>query len=478
MLGDILAARILGPAVFGLYAIGWTLFRLVETIAPIGLDRAVLRFAPGHLLDDDRPAFQRVVLQSIGISLFSGIIFGGTFFALATWLANDIFNKPELAGIFKYFSLAFPLASLLPVVAAITRSHRSVKYAVLIQEFAQPLSALTLLGFFYFAGGRLEAVIFSDIFSYAVAIVLGAVFIHRLFPFVFSAAAVGLGQIAPLLRFSIPMALGGTFSLLIYWMDRLFVGYFRTETETGVYQAASQISLLFAVILSGLGTILVPMFTAFHHQGDRKRLQEAYRIGNKWGLYLGLPALIVLFLSPQRSLVLLYGDAYQDGWTPLLILLLGQAVNLATGASAPLLVMGGGQRSWFTVTALVFFLGVGLNLWLVPLYGVTGAAIAATVALCVMFISILLIVRSMFGFWPYDPRYLKGLWAALFAGVAVWLVGLTSLSDVPILIVQAAAAILVFGGTLILLGLDDEDRVFLSVIQKKIISMTASIYGR
>jgi O-antigen/teichoic acid export membrane protein len=162
----------------------------------------------------------------------------------------------------------------------------------------------------------------------------------------------------------------------------------------------------------------------------------------------------------------------------MVILLLGQAANLATGASAPLLVMGGGQRPWFFVTAIAFVLGFGLNLCLTPLYGMAGAATATTAAMGLMFISILLLVRSKFGFWPYDARYFKGLWAALSAGAVVWLVGLAPLSGDVILLVQFVIAFAVFGGGLLILGLDEEDRVFLNVLRKKIVSLWGLANGR
>ena len=41
-LGDIAAARILGPDSFGLYAIGWTVLRTLSLISPLGLDQGII----------------------------------------------------------------------------------------------------------------------------------------------------------------------------------------------------------------------------------------------------------------------------------------------------------------------------------------------------------------------------------------------------------------------------------------------------
>src|SRR5690242_3650795 len=41
---QIILARFLEPSLFGIYALGWTLLTLIELIAPLGLERGVLRF--------------------------------------------------------------------------------------------------------------------------------------------------------------------------------------------------------------------------------------------------------------------------------------------------------------------------------------------------------------------------------------------------------------------------------------------------
>ena len=77
----------------------------------------------------------------------------------------------------------------------------------------------------------------------------GLFFVRRLYPEIFDTKLIGRRVIEKLLKYSLPVALGGVFGALIYWVDRLFVGYYRTETETGIYQAASQMSLIFAVVI-------------------------------------------------------------------------------------------------------------------------------------------------------------------------------------------------------------------------------------
>jgi O-antigen/teichoic acid export membrane protein len=472
LVGDVVAARMLGPAVFGLYSIGWTLFRLTEIMAPLGLDRAVLRFIP-RFAGSDTASLKEVVFKSIRFSVLVGVILGIAVYSASGWLANSVFEKPELTFILRFFAFGFPVSALLPVVGAIIRSGHTVKYSVLVQDIGQPLLALGFIGGFYLLGGRLVGVLAADVISYTLAAGWGLLFVRRLYPALFDHGPISRRMTGALLKYSVPVAVGGMFSALIYWIDRLFVGYYRTGVETGVYQAASQVSLIFAVVLSGMSTILAPQFSRLHHAGDTVGLSQAYRIGNKWSLYIGLPLIAVVMIAPQRVLTVLYGSEYSGGWIAMLILLLGQAINLAAGASAPLLVMAGGQNIWFVLTMIAFVFDAALGYWLTPMLGINGAALATSSSVGFLFISVLVMVRWKFHFWPYDRRVLKGLWAAGFALIVSWFVGWIALPDWGVLLIQLGVSVLTFGLVLFALRPDAEDSVLVDLIRRRLAARAA-----
>jgi O-antigen/teichoic acid export membrane protein len=470
IIGDILAARILGPSVFGLYAVGWTFFRLMEIIAPMGLDRGVLRFIPQYIQKGKEGYLKVIIVHSIGLSLLFGLILGFAVFFSAEWLSITVFEKPDIKFILQFFAVGFPLAALLPVIASITRATGNIKYAVLLQDVGQPLLALIVLGVLYIQGLRLSAILYSDIFSYAFVIIYGWFLVRKIYKNIFE------NKIPPedtiitrqLIFYSIPVAFGGVFSALIYWVDRVFMGYFGSETEIGLYQTSSQLALLFAVVLSGISTILAPLFSDFYARKDNVELQKAYQIGNKWGIYLGIPFLVVLLLSPEKILSTLYGSDFSGGWQLLIILLIGQTINLATGASAPLMVMAGAQKIWFYLTFAGFLLDIFLILILAPTYGIAGIAAATSISVALLSMSTLAAVRWKMSLWPYDRRYLKGVLGTCVAIVVVWLIGLVNFSDVINLGLQLLGAIFAFGSALLLLGLDPEDLAFIQLLRARL----------
>ena len=143
VISNVLIARLLGPAVFGIYAIGWTIFRFFSLVVPLGMDRAVLRFAPKYW--NTNPANLKGLLVNVDkIAFGSGLLTGILFFFLSPWLANSIYQQPELTAVFHLFAFAFPLISLLIVASAATRITKQIRYSVTIYDLGQPLLGLAL----------------------------------------------------------------------------------------------------------------------------------------------------------------------------------------------------------------------------------------------------------------------------------------------------------------------------------------------
>ncbi|MBZ5597244.1 MAG: flippase [Acidobacteriia bacterium] len=468
LLGDIAMARLLGPLGFGLYAIGWTISRIVTLITPLGLNIGVIRYGARYW-KKDAARLKGVVLQSLALSFAAGAVFTAVFYFGAPWIGSRLFDKPESTPIIRWFALAFPFMTCVTVAAAATRISHRMKFGTITEDMSQPITDLMMFVTFYLIGWRLGGAVLACLLSFVIATVLGLQYVHRLFRDVVNPRVKAIYPGKELLAFSLPASLTGVFGVLLIWVDRLFVGFFRPAAEVGIYSAASQLSVTFSIILGGFAAIFSPMAADLYHHGELGRLEELYRISTKWGLYLSLPPFLVTCFAPKLIMGVLFGKAYVAGWPVLLILTFAQVINAGTGPVGYLLVMAGYQKRMFQISGSMFVVAVVLGLVLIPRYGMTGAAVATGIALSGMFILAIVLARYVLGMVPYDRRYLKGALATALAGLP--LLFLRNLHIGTALITVAINTVLtcaVFGGTLILLGLDTEDRKFIQMIQARL----------
>jgi O-antigen/teichoic acid export membrane protein len=467
-----LFARTVGPATYGVFGIGWTLFQLTGLVAALGLDHGAVRYASRHL-GRDPERIGAVLRRAVRLALISGVLCGGALALAAPLLSDRVYSMPALRPVLFGFSVGVALLAGLRVAAAGTRVSQRMRFSTLAEDLALPITHLVLLAGLLALGWRLAAGVAAPVAASAVAFALALGSLRSLFPAPpRSSREVPPGTARPagpttgpttgqLLAFSTAAALSGLLGLLTVWADRLLVGALLSDAHAGIYTAASQISLLFAVVLSALNTVFAPMIAELYSKGETRELESLFRISTRWGLYLALPMFLVVLTFPAELLGLL-GDGYAGGARAVAVLAVGQMINLGTGAVGVILVMSGRQNRLLALSATTLVLNVLLNLLWIPRFGLTGAALATAVSLAVLFSAALLAVRRSPGVWPYDRRLLKGVLATL-AAAAVLVPLRLAAGDAGFWHLAAAfpAAYGAFAATLALRGLDREDRELL-----------------
>jgi O-antigen/teichoic acid export membrane protein len=467
-LGDIALAHILGPSRLGLFAIGWTLTRIITLLSPMGLDAGVVRFGTRYW-ESDSASFRGVLLWSLLFALLSGLSIGAAVFLAAPWLAATVFHKEELTGVFRAFGFAMPLIATLRVAASSTRISKSMKYAVLSEDMSQPVTFLFLFLALSWIGWRLEGALEAMVLSFGIALLLALMFMWKIYPEVRATNAntnfPGMG----LLAFSLPATISATLGMLIMWVDRLFVGHYRSAAETGVYQSVSQLSISLAVILGSFASIFSPMTAVLHHRGEMKRLEEVFRVSTKWSLYVSIPPFLVMCFASREVLSVLFGKPYAIGWATLIILGVGQLVNAGTGPVTGLLVMAGLQNHLFLISGVSLGAGAAMCIFLIPRWGMAGAAVATAVSIIGMFAWSIYVGKQRLNMLPYDRRYLKGLAAAAAAVGGLLLLRQFNISSpVMNLVAVCTVATTVFAAALMLGGLDEEDRDFIKMLRARL----------
>lgn len=466
ILSQVFIARLFGPAVFGLYSIGWTILRIAGDFAPLGLDNAVIRFIPRYRYTDPG-ALNGVLVRCLGISVLSGLILGCSLYWSAPWLAIHVFGKPELISVLRLFAIAFPAYAGLRAVSAATRATQQMKYAAYTEEVAQPGLNLLFIFLFFILGWHLLGMVTAATLSFALAFLLGIGYLKRLFADALRVPQSPGLSFWELISFSLPTSLAGLFAFLILWMDRLMVGFYLPAQDVGIYQAVSQWVALFAVILDAFAKMMAPMVSQFYQDGEHDRLHELFRVCTKWTLYLCVPAFLISCFAPDLLLTVIFGPEYEAGWLPLIILSVGQLINAGTGAIDVFLIQTGHQNRWLRILLVIFILNAVLLSYLIPRFGITGAATASSIAVIALFAIGFNEVRRVLHLWPFDRRYLKILPPAVLS--IVILIGIRhwdAFSPVMELLLMIFAVAVVFSLSLFFMGLDPEDREILSSVRK------------
>jgi O-antigen/teichoic acid export membrane protein len=463
-------ARLLGPATFGLYAIGWTLLRVANIVAPLGLDNGVIHCAT-RCATTDRRRLGKVLGQSLALAMLFGGLIGLGMCIAAPALAHRVFNKNGLVSLICLFAVGIPLAAGLRVASASTRVSQMMKYSVYAESLTQPAANLLLILAFYMIGWRLLGAAAAAAISFAIGLAVALHYERRLFPQALPRDLPGSGPQSTsvsreLLQFSVIAWLGVVFINFVPWVDRLFVGAYLMPAAVGIYQAAAQASVLLSVIAGALNVVVAPRISFLHQNSEMERLHQVYKVATKWMLYTCVPFLLVFCFAPGQVLGVMYGARYAEGARPLVIFSMMRLVDALAGPVGILLIFTGRQKLFSIVSGCGLVLCGALNYMLIPHLGAVGAALATFLANTAMMLGLLVGARSTVGIWPWDWRWVKGILAAAAAAGALLLAAHLALGPALLgLLLSLALSTAVFSGILLLLGLDPEDREMIRTLK-------------
>jgi O-antigen/teichoic acid export membrane protein len=183
-------------------------------------------------------------------------------------------------------------------------------------------------------------------------------------------------------RFTAPRALAVTAQIIIQRVDIVLVGIFRGPADAAIYTAATRF-----LVVGQMGNIAIsmaaqPQFAELFAMGARDRVNVIYRATTAWVILLLWP-LYLLILVYGRQFLAIFGHSYAAGDTVLVILSLSMLLSAACGQVDVVLITAG-KSTWSLANGLVaMVLNVGLDLVLIPRYGITGAAIGWAIAITV-----------------------------------------------------------------------------------------------
>jgi O-antigen/teichoic acid export membrane protein len=273
-----------------------------------------------------------------------------------------------------------------------------------------------------------------------------------------------LGQFA---HYGAPLAATAALSVVIASSDRFLIGWLLGDDAVGRYAVGYDLAnqtigiLLMVVNLAGYPLAL----RALEHQGiEAARQRLALNLTTLLGI--GLPATVGLIVLAGPITEILVGPRFRAEAAALIPLIAVAALLRDVKAYYMDLAFHLGRRTvrqlWVTVVAAGA--SVALNLLLIPVFGIQGAAYSAIAAYILALILSWGLGRAVFSLPGPDADCLKVTLAALGMGVAVW--GLTGAKGIGPLVGQVLGGVLVYGALLWLLDVADARARVLTVIDR------------
>lgn len=365
---SIAVARYLGAQQFGLFNYAIAFVALFNTISTLGLDSIVVRTL--ILKPEDK---KQLLGTTFFLKLFGGILSLLFSFILIVILRNNdsstIFLVVILSSSFIFqsfntidFWYQSQLESKYTVLAKITAFIITNILKVILIFLHAPLLAFGCVTFAEIVIGSVGLIITYQIRGYSI-------WTWR-WNFKYAKA---------LLRESWPLILAGVSIIIYLKIDQIMIGEMIDDKAVGIYSAASRISEVWYFIPGAIASSFAPSIYSAKETNETlyyQRIEKLIRLLALISIIIALP--ISLFAG--SLITLLYGNTYSEA---------GNILSIHIWASL-MVFMGIATSYWYIseglshLSLLNTFVGaimnILLNLFLIPKYNGTGAAIATLIS--------------------------------------------------------------------------------------------------
>ena len=474
-------ARVLGAEELGIFALGMTIVGLVGIFAAAGLPQAAVRFVATYVASGKMDALRGFLGRSTIALLAANLLFGVVILLIGPWIAVRFYHTPALIPFLGLFVLMMVLGSFNSFLGQILGGFKDVARRTLITNFVgSPLMMVFTLAMVGLGFG-LWGYIFAQVASAAVVLILLLVVCWKLTPPPARSFSMGIPGVEKEVLWFSAATFGMTFlEYLLGQTDKILIGFYLNAREVGIYSVAAALVIFVPIILQSVNQIFSPTIAALHSRGEHELLGRMFQTLTKWilGFTVPLAAVMAIFSRPLMSI---FGGDFEVGWAILMIGALGQLVNCGTGSVGFLLLMSGNQRRLIQIQVVMALVMVAMNVAFIPVWGITGAAIAAAVTNVFSNAWYLWAVRDSLGLFPYNRSYLRLIVPVFSTLGALFLLRFES-SHIHhnwlLVAIALVAGYLVFTGVALLAGLDADDRIIADAVWYKVRSLFPSAEGR
>ena len=343
MVIQIALANWLGAAGFGLFSVvrGWA--GLLSNLPNRGYNLAFIRWLPAYREQGDGRSYRLLITQAVRTTLIGSIVLAFVVVAVARLIEGE-------------FTAAGAATAILLITTALANLSRQVLKAsyrhvlgVWLAEFVHPIAfGVAALVSALVLGRSVGAVLGSLAAATLLVAVLQAYHVARDLP-----EASGPAEPDPRWREGIgPLFVGQLGVAAQETMYLLIVGFTLGATAAGLFAVAQRLAVLARIGNNAVATIVSPELGRLREQ---ENATEAMQSVVDKGVNLSLAftgAAIALLAAGSGFAVRLFGSDFEEAQAILLVLLIGNVANAATGPIGYLISMVGSESTYGFVMAV------------------------------------------------------------------------------------------------------------------------------
>jgi len=403
---NIVLARAFGAEAVGVFAFAFGVAMLAATLGQAGFRDAFVRFLPQYLSPDGAGETYGICITAVTIVSCVSLLFSGVLYGIAGQVASSA-GDSSLAPSVRLLALAVLPLALGSLFSGGFQAARLLGRAGVSRELGRAISLALAAVACWLAGWSFSTFVHVVLGLFWLLAGASGVLFYRFMVDRSPVRAVPVFVWRSWLRFSSSVVLMDVFRASSSWIDTIVLGFTMPSARLAVYYTALKTAIVLTLVLGSMNAIMSPVVAAVWARRKVGELQSVFVVTTRWIWIFTIPMAIVMLFA-RRELMAFYGPEFiVDGPTVLAIIVVGRAGNALTGGVGQILIMTGHERVELFNSGLVILCFVVGMIFVVPPYGVIGAAwVNAAIVIGINALK-LAQVRYLLGVHPFNWGYVR-----------------------------------------------------------------------
>jgi len=398
----------LTPELIGLNRILIDSAFLFAFLAQIGIPNAIIRFTPqlkqkGLIREAYRYA---LLLPLISFVFFATLLFLGKDYLQGLFSENSpLFSK--------YFLFIIPLGLVciyLGIIENFAVAYHRITIPKLIRDIILRFLLIASAILFFYLKLSIDLYVILVIASYALAVVILFSYFKRL-QRIMTAQEQRKNIPKEIVRSVFPymgfMLLAGIGSNIVTKVDAFMISSMIGLGSTGIYTISYFMTSIIEIPSKATIQISAPFISDSIEKEDMLRLKDLYIRYSLNQLIIGGFLLLILWANINSIFHLMpNGDIYSAGKFVVLFIGLAKLIDVTTGINSLILVYSKYYRYMILFVMILGIITVAGNIILIPVLGITGAAIASLSSYFIINAVIIWFIYSKLGIQPFTTKTL------------------------------------------------------------------------
>ena len=377
LLTSIVLARNLGTEAFGQYSFMMTLLTLLAVPVAGGIRPLLTREVATARHAGDQDQFKGVVKAGLIWVIVCSVIFN-----IVAFSAIKFSLVPD-SGKWSYLWLIIimlPFMGLSALRDGLLKGMKEPFWTVFLSFVLHPVLLLGIVALVFWFG---ELTVSSGLLSQMASMIL--VLLLSLYVLTTKASfsrGKRIQAYTPLnwVRMLAPFFAINLVMVLCTHAGMLLLGLIGTDQAVAAFRVAERGAYLVGMSLILINMVIPPYIIEAWRNNDKQRIKKLLWQSALNGFLLSFPVALVLIVFGKEVVGIVFGSDFKEiSYLPLVILTLGQLVNVLFGAALVLLTMTGFERDVIRAQLPGLIVNAGIAIVLIPLWGASGAALGAVV---------------------------------------------------------------------------------------------------